>query len=136
MTRLKWGNFTRKISRKVENLDEEECNERVNFVEGPLFQKCSRSDNIGQRFLPELEIGAEVRLQNVNSKHWVEHGEIIEKGPHLDYGVRLKNGKVRWRNRRFLRPLVMPAEYISGGRGITPVMDGERQRQPPDRLRL
>ena len=104
MTRLK-GNFMRKISREVENLDEKKCEERVNFRDGPLHQKCSRIDNTWSRFLPELEIGAEVHF----GQSQAEHGEIIEKGPHRDYVVRLKNGKVRWRNRRFLRPLVMRA---------------------------
>ena len=38
--RTVWGNSIRKVLRKVENLVEEQCNKRENFVGKPLFQRC------------------------------------------------------------------------------------------------
>ena len=45
-----------------------------------LQEKSRYYYNIGSRFLPELEIGAEVRIQNADKKPWDEQGEIIAKG--------------------------------------------------------
>ena len=119
-----------------------------------LLQERSRYYyNAGAKFLPELEIGTEVRLQNPDTKRWDEQGAIIKKGPHRDYFVRILNGKTRWRNRRFLRPMMVPSELAEGGgdsplcgsdRDTSPVPEdrrarprrSDRRRKPPDRLQV
>ena len=111
-----------------------------------LQEKSRYYYNVGSKFLPELELRTEVRLQNADTKRWDEQGVIIKKGPHRDYHVRLESGRVRKRNRRFLRPLVVPAELMGGAGDGAPVRDAEpasaevqprrggRKRQKPDRL--
>ena len=95
-----------------------------------LLQKKSRYYyNAGAKFLPELDIGTEVRLQNPDTKCWLEQGEIIKKGPHCDYYVCLLEGKMRWRNRCFLCPMVVPSELRSRGGGDTPIPGGDQERE-------
>ena len=119
-------------------------------IEKRIAQLQSRSRyyyNIGAKHLPELPIGTEVRIQNPDSKRWDEQGVIMEKGPHRDYYVWLWNGKTRWRNRRFLRPLVLPSEMSERGGDDAPMHDPEsqcgtesrprrsaRKRKAPERL--
>ena len=67
-----------------------------------LQEKSERYYNIGARDLPELSVGDRVRVQDRASKRWIEKGVIARKGQNRDYYVELVNGKMRWRNRRFL----------------------------------
>ena len=90
-----------------------------------LQEKSRYYYNAGSKFLPELELGAYVRIQNADMKCWDKQGEIIKKGPNRDYHICLENGKVRWRNKRFLRPLMVPAELIGGARDVALVRDEE-----------
>ena len=59
--------------------------------------------------LPRLQPGTHVDLQDPSTKLWQQHGVIVSAGRHRDYQVRLPSGRVLRRNRRFLRPRVMPA---------------------------
>ena len=94
-----------------------------------LLQEKSRYYyNAGAKFLPELDIGTEVRLQNPDTKRWLEQGEIVRKGPHRDYYVKLLDGNLRWRNRRFLRPMMVPSEINSEGGGDAVVSGDDRER--------
>ena len=68
-----------------------------------LQEKSERYYNIGARDLPELSVGDRVRVQDRASKRWIEKGVIARKGQNRDYYVELLNGRMRWRNRRFLR---------------------------------
>ena len=68
-----------------------------------LQAKSERYYNIGARDLPELSVGDRVRFQDRASKRWIEKGVIARKGKNRDYYVELVNGRMRWRNRRFLR---------------------------------
>jgi hypothetical protein len=47
-----------------------------------------------------------VLIQHHVTKRWNKTGEIIKAGKNCDYHVKLPSGRVYWRNRRFLRPLV------------------------------
>ena len=68
-----------------------------------LQKKSERYYNIGAKDLKELSVGDRVRIQDHNSKRWIEKGVIARKGQNRDYHVELPNGRLRWRNRRFLR---------------------------------
>ena len=70
-----------------------------------LQEKSERYYNIGARDLPELSVGDRVRVQDRASKRWIEKGVSARKGQNRDYYVELVNGRMRWRNRRFLRPM-------------------------------
>ena len=54
-----------------------------------------------------LRIGQKVRIQDPTTKKWEGCGDIIGIGKHRGYYVRLPNGRVYWRNRRFVRPAVI-----------------------------
>ena len=59
--------------------------------------------NSRARELPPLQIGQRVRLQDPVAKDWQNTGIIISVGRRRDYRVKLPNGKIYWRNRRFIR---------------------------------
>ena len=59
--------------------------------------------NSRARELPPLQIGQRVRLQDSVAKDWQNTGLIISVGRRRDYRVQLPNGKIYWRNRRFIR---------------------------------
>jgi len=59
--------------------------------------------NSRTRELPPLQIGQRVRLQDPVAKDWQNTGIIISVGRRRDYRVQLPNGKIYWRNRRFIR---------------------------------
>ena len=58
--------------------------------------------------LPQLAVGALVRLQDPKSKLWDKTATILSRGKWLNYRVRLPSGRCYWRNRRFLRPAHAP----------------------------
>ena len=45
----------------------------------------------------------EVFIQNARSKEWDMSGTIVGIGKHRTFRVRLPNGRIYWRNRRYLR---------------------------------
>jgi hypothetical protein len=45
-------------------------------------------------------------IQHHVTKRWIKTGKIIKASKNRDYHVMLPSGRVYWRNRRFLRPLV------------------------------
>ena len=53
--------------------------------------------------LSTLVIGNEVRIQNIKFKLWDTFGIVVGVGRHRDYLIKLPNGKILWRNRRYLR---------------------------------
>jgi hypothetical protein len=55
------------------------------------------------RNIKPFSIGTPVRIQNPASKQWDKQGVIISAGSNRDYKIRLSNGRVYWRNRRFVR---------------------------------
>ena len=65
---------------------------------------------------------------------WLEQGEIISKGLNRDYYIRLLDGKMRWRNQRFLLPMVVPSELRTEGGGMVIPLFHERRKRCPERL--
>ena len=56
------------------------------------------------RSLPNLPVGAIVRIQHPGQKRWQNVGEIIEeRHGGRSFLVRSESGRVYWRNRRFLK---------------------------------
>ena len=77
-------------------------------IESKIAELQAKSEeyyNIGAKDLRELSVGDEVRIQDRISGRWIETGVVARKGRNRDYYIELPNGRVRWRNRRFLRPV-------------------------------
>ena len=98
--------------------------------------------------LPPLKPGNHVDLQHLSTKLWQQHSTIVSVGRHRgDYHIRLPSGRVLRRNRRFLRPRVMPAMVIPSD-PVPPVQPAAttelpeqprrstRSRKRPDRLHI
>ena len=83
-----------------------------------LQKRSERNYNIGARSLEELQIGDQVRVQNAISKRWDDVGEVMRKGNHRDYVVRIPGRRLKWRNRRFLR-LIEEERGRDGGVDVT-----------------
>ena len=67
-------------------------------------------------------MGDKVHVQDTKSRRWIEQGVVARKGRHRDYFIELANGKVRWRNRRFLRPVATS----SGGEEDSDVEENDK----------
>ena len=63
--------------------------------------------------LPALEQGQRVTVQDPISKKWTKFGVIQEQKRKRSYLVKLDNGSVKWRNRRFLKPVPTPTTASS-----------------------
>ena len=87
-----------------------------------LQRKSEDYYNIGAKDLSELSVGDKVHVQDSKSRRWIEQGVVARKGRHRDYFIELANGKVRWRNRRFLRPV----ETSSGGEEDSDVVENDK----------
>ena len=67
-------------------------------------EKATALYNSTARDLKDFILGDEVRIQDPVSKEWNKTGEIVKAGiKNRSYHVKLNNGKLLWRNRRFLR---------------------------------
>jgi len=68
--------------------------------------------NRNARRLRSLELGMDVLIQDPVSKLWTKSGKVVSIGKKRDYRVVTASGQVYWRNRKFLRPKVMPKTSI------------------------
>lgn len=59
--------------------------------------------NAGAHALQPLSVGDQVAVQDPVSNRWSHYGVICEVSPHRRYYIRMANGKIMTRNRRFLR---------------------------------
>ena len=88
--------------------------------------------------LTELPIGTRVFIQDVRSKKWSTTSEVIAKGERRSYDVRLDNGKVWTRNRRFLRPKTIRFDDEptprSGSPTPSPIRKSSRHKRSPQRF--
>ena len=89
------------------------------------------ADNNNQQYhnqkahpLPEINIGTNVAIQNPSTKQWDTYGIIMQIGPYRQYHVKLTNGRVLIRNRRFIR------RHIP----VTPLAPSEPPCSPPSPL--
>ena len=65
--------------------------------------------------LPEINIGTNVAVQNPSTKQWDTYGIITQIGPYRQYHVKLTNGRVLIRNRRFIRRRVPITPPVPSG---------------------
>ena len=56
------------------------------------------------RPLSGLRVGCHVDMQDTDTSRWDRRGVIVGVGRRRTYLVKLPNGRIYWRNRRFLRP--------------------------------
>jgi len=95
--------------------------------------------NTSAQPLSNLSPGTHVDVQHPRNKRWQQHGVIVSIGRHRDYFIRLPSGRVLRRNRRFLRPRILPApapptdEPAQPATGAAP-RRSTRPRRPPQRL--
>ena len=59
--------------------------------------------NYRTKALPELRVGSHVAVQDPHSKLWNLYGVVVDIGPYRRYFVKMTNGHILTRNRRFLR---------------------------------
>ena len=64
--------------------------------------------NKHSKTLSPLRLGDDVRIQNHDTKRWDSVGVIVGIGKRRDYLIKSPSGGVKWRNRRFLRPVPPP----------------------------
>ena len=68
--------------------------------------------------LPPLEVGQRVAIQDPVSKKWSKFGTVQEQKRKRSYLVKIDNGPVHWRNRKFLKPI--PTHTTSPPASTTP----------------
>jgi len=66
-------------------------------------EKAARRYDDHAKPLPPLESGTAVRIQDPTTKLWDRAGTIVYVGRHRKYRVKQLNGRLLWRNRRFIR---------------------------------
>ena len=83
--------------------------------------------------LPRLSIGQQVRIQDPISHRWDKVGVVMGSGKSRDYEIRLPSGRVWWRNRRFLRPVIPASVEPSPPFPVAPCSDQEKSlvNDPP-----
>ena len=90
--------------------------------------------------LRHLPLGTRVVVQDPRTKLWSTTGTVVAIGAHRDYYVKLPSGRVFWRNRRFLRPLItaVPPDPALPTPTPTPAPTrrSSRRRQRPRRLHI
>ena len=68
--------------------------------------------NLTAKPLPELKVGNYINIQDPYTRRWTETGIIVEVGRNRQYLIKKQNGRLTWRNRRFIRkhhPLISPS---------------------------
>ena len=88
--------------------------------------------------LPEITVGSNVAIQNPRTKLWDSYGVVRDIGPHRQYHIRTKEGRMLTRNRRFIRrriPASIPLGKSAAAQSGTDVPRRSRHsRRPPNRL--
>ena len=114
-------------------------------------EKVKKSYDKNAKTLPPLNPGTTVRVQDPQSKQWSKRGTLVstriamsvaEHGTHRDFKIRLENGRIYWRNRRYIRPCLPEATQCSAEHDESPPEQHESQqprrstrtRRPVERL--
>ncbi|TRY77371.1 hypothetical protein TCAL_13405, partial [Tigriopus californicus] len=77
-----------------------------------LQETSEKYYNRGSRHLRPLRIGDYVDVQDFRTKLLNMSGQVMAVGTRRDYYIRTPSGRVYWRNRRFLRPRMMPSSPV------------------------
>ena len=76
------------------------------------LQSSANFYNTHAHFLPDINVGSHVAIQNPRSKLWDTYGVVTEISPHRRYYIKTQRGRVLVCNRHFLRrrvPASIPA---------------------------
>ena len=69
-------------------------------------EKAKSNHDRTARQLPVLKVGTKVIIQNPRTRYWDRFATIVSITDKAErsYQVQLRNGQLRWRNRRHIRP--------------------------------
>jgi hypothetical protein len=82
--------------------------------------------------LEELGPGDVVLVQNPATKLWDMMGEVMKKYPERSsYMIKTESGRLKWRNRRFLRPYHPPLEDEGGHEPVGDSPEPDKDLQDP-----
>ena len=59
--------------------------------------------NLSAKSLPEFKVGSHVNIQDHRTGRWSSTGVVIEVGKNRQYLIKKNDGRITWRNRRFIR---------------------------------
>ena len=77
-----------------------------------LRAKAKKRHDEHAKRLPVLKIGTVVRVQHPVTRRWSTIGEIIDQDRRArSYTIKTESGRVLWRNRPFLRLLLMFSSF-------------------------
>ena len=80
---------------------------RRTFDSLPVYKARKEQATKVRSYYTTLNVGQEVRIQNVYSKLWQETGKIISIQPTTrSYHIQCSDGRTIWRNRRFIKPIM------------------------------
>ena len=88
-------------------------------------EAATKRYNAAAHNLPDITIGTHVAVQDTRTKLWDTYGVVTNIGPHRQYHIRTRSGRILIRNRRFLRrrvPASLPAGHVQ-----------EKEQQPIQR---
>ena len=78
----------------------------------PLPQDTTeRRYNQHARPLPDITVGSHVAIQNQETKRWDRYGTVVDVSKYRRYFIKMSNGRILVRNRRFMRrrvPISVP----------------------------
>ena len=80
--------------------------------------------------LPPLAVGQRVAVQDPVSKKWSKFGTIQEMKRKRSYLIKIDNGPVYWRNRKFLKPLPSHSTSLSNNGSSPPTSSASSQPKP------
>jgi len=66
--------------------------------------------DVSSKTLPPLEMGDAVLVQDHKNRQWERKGKIVCAGKNRAYKIKMSNGRLWWRNRKFLKKLPIGAE--------------------------
>ena len=129
------SSYAKEWQRSSDEADRKAAEQEMKMIE--------RYDRSTRRLKP-LKPGTIVLIQDPLSKRWTKSGSIVSCGKNRDYRVVTASGRVYWRNRRFLRPKILPNAATPDPekndepekQPDVPLRRSERERKPVVRFRV
>ena len=116
----------------------QQCAEQTDSLAEASQKRVTGYYNRMAHNLPDLIVGSNVAIQHPRIKLWDTYGVVEHIGPHRQYHIRTKRGRVLIRNRCFICrriPASIPLnDSTSAQSQIALPRRSERSRRPPNRL--